>query len=395
MSPRCFFDYIYYSRIANILVNVNAEAWRQRKTTKTTPLARPYRYPVSLLFGANGVKVVVWTKFFRTKIHSKCFEHRLLCTKIYPYSIKRASSILMNQEPPKTSTTMECAAATQDLETRRINATDFSAMKSSEQASARNRKNDQDYPPGDMIAPSSPEEEENGTFISSWSPTVQVAEFHPSVPLDIALLHIETDLLLDSLRASASSPKMFSLEVSPASNSTSESTASASTTTCTESNDARFRRDYEDDDDSNDDSVNTSVCSDDDGMRGEIQNLATSEMQLSLDLITSYRTIGTTKKNGLKTQQPDERIVSKPRIPDTEDTFLLLVKEILMLCEDTTRLVIRNDNVKHVLQSKPFQTIANAIRSPPRAVWISFSCLYVLLFVTSLWLKLSHRVTME
>jgi hypothetical protein len=114
-------------------------------------------------------------------------------------------------------------------------------------------------------------------IVQQWSAkrseNVEVLDIHPSVPLDIALLHIKTDELLESLRQSAITPKCRD-QVSP--------TSTKSTFECTVEHDSclssidnkseKGTRQVTDIQEQDCKSM-SSVDSDDDGMEWEIEQL--------------------------------------------------------------------------------------------------------------------------
>jgi len=205
---------------------------------------------------------------------------------------------------------------------------------------------------------------------------VEASGIIPSVPLDIALLHIETDALLDSLRNSAITP--MTQELSPTSTTGSDSTY---TLACT------FPR-KESADNSNEEDDDLSIDSDD-GMRVEIQKLhkATTEINQSFANLAAQN-----HNNSIgelyKLQTSDEVCDNvTERHQKSDDVLLLLVREILMICEETFMLLLRNPKFQTMLRSKAFQNVVKGLKTRPREV----AFLYIFLYAAFIWMK--HRLS--
>ena len=200
-----------------------------------------------------------------------------------------------------------------------------------------------------------------------------------SVPIDIALLHIETDALLDSLRNSAITPS--SQEPSPTGT---ESTDSTCMQTYLET-DALAKDAIDDNRIAEDDEF--SIDSDD-GMRGEIQKLhkATSEINKSLANFSAQRSKSIVETTRIVRESGDCDNVAQ-RHQETDDVFSVLVKEILMVCEEIFMLFIRSPSIQTILRSKAFQKYITLILSRPRE-WVF---IYVLFSAVFHWIK--HKLT--
>jgi len=192
------------------------------------------------------------------------------------------------------------------------------------------------------------------SMLERWSPTnklnVEVADIHPSVPLAIALLHIETDALLDSLRQSALTPQNFNelMKLSPTSTfSTSESTFTGMS--LTESSRPpevliiSTRNSSLEENDSSEVSVDS-----DDGMSGEIHMLkkVTNDM-LNTDVEREYEAF---------LQQNAKE----------QDAFLLFVRDLMMVCEDVSFAIIHSILAKKLLHSEAVKDVMQRLRTRPR-----------------------------
>lgn len=222
---------------------------------------------------------------------------------------------------------------------------------------------------------SSIEAKRNVQVLERWSPTkrnnVEVVDIHPSVPLDIALLHIETDALLESLRQSAITPKTIDQydELSPtATNSTSGSsfTGTSSSTPRDESivsirNSSQLEED----------AISVVSAESDDGMSGEIQNLnkLTTDMQQSFaDFINT--------EGELEYEEFFQH--------SEHDEFLLFVRDLLMVCEDVSHAIIHSQSVKKLLHSKGGIYLLQSLRTRAR---YTIAFLYILLSFASICIK--------
>jgi len=192
------------------------------------------------------------------------------------------------------------------------------------------------------------------SMLDRWSPTeklnVEVTDIHPSVPLAIALLHIETDALLDSLRQSALTPKNLDEldELSPTSTySTSASTFTWASVTTSSTPREEFivtpRNSSLEENDSSDVSFES-----DDGMSGEIQMLnKVTNVMMNTDVEREYE--------AFLQQNANE-----------QDAFLLFVRDFMMVCEDVSYAVIHSKSAKKLLHSKAGKHIVQSLRTRPR-----------------------------
>ena len=214
-------------------------------------------------------------------------------------------------------------------------------------------------------------------------------EIHPSVPLDIALLHIETDALLDSLRKSALTPRL-GYQLSPKTVSTSKSTsAESSSILCQESLEVSSQQSdeyelYEEEEDVE------SVLSEysDDGMKGEIQKLhrATCIMQ---ENFASFQDLGN-DDSGCEVKAMYRKMLAAElsgTIIDSEDVFVRFMREVLMICEDSFTYLIRHQQSRRILRSKAFQALIKEIQTRPKEAKVTFAFLYVMLSIISTFLK--------
>ena len=214
--------------------------------------------------------------------------------------------------------------------------------------------------------------------LERWSPTkrhnFEVTDSHPSVPLEIALLHIETDALLESLRQSAITPKVIDQfdELSPtATNSTSGSTFTGTsfTTSSTPRDESivsiRNSCQLKEDD--------SSVLSgeSDDGMSGEIQNLN----KLTTDMQQSFADLRNT----------EAELEYEDFLQHSEhDAVLLFVRDLLMVCEDVSHAIIHSQSVKKLLHSKGGIYLLQSLRTRAR---YTIAFLYILLSFASICIK--------
>ena len=210
---------------------------------------------------------------------------------------------------------------------------------------------------------------------------MKISGIIPSVPLDIALMHIETDALLDSLRNSAVTPKEV-VQLSPT-NSTGTDSTDALTfgSTIQQSQTA---------DNSNETDGDDSISMDsDDGMRGEIIKLhkATTEINQSLSNLDAQND----DQNSIEEMLPQTvefyDNVTERQLKQSIDGFSMLVREILMISEEISVFFLQNPRLQALLRSKMFQKSFQWLKMRPRAV----ALLYVLLSAFSIWLKRKLR----
>eukprot|EP01083_Nonionella_stella_P205606 748583_1 len=200
-----------------------------------------------------------------------------------------------------------------------------------------------------------------------------------AIPTDIALLHIETDLLLDRLRASGISPKLlddWDKRLSPTSCNT-----SSTYTSCDLDDDGAM-----------------SVYSDDDGMRGELQKLGIATSELS-HLITNDASrsdvVRQSECSEIKSESdlPPERLNEqeaiinlkntdeKANIAETKDSFSQLLEnlldEIIMVYHDVACHFAESDAGKILLRFPLVQIAVRKFKEQPRE---TIAHLYVCIF---------------
>jgi hypothetical protein len=221
-------------------------------------------------------------------------------------------------------------------------------------------------------------------IVQKWSATssenVEIIDIHPSVPLDIALLHIKTDELLESLRQSAITPKCRD-QISP--------TSTKSTFECTVENDSCLSSvdkgegfpvsDIQDQDCK---SI-SSFDSDDDGMKWEIQQLNNImlEMKQSFSelILTSSKTC----------EQDENQLNSNCIVVDDLNNFLLLLsRDILMLFKDISMIIIHSSTLKMMASSKTGRSFTLAVKSRPRFVLM---LTYIIVSMAYLCVKVAWR----
>lgn len=210
---------------------------------------------------------------------------------------------------------------------------------------------------------------------------MEISGIIPSVPLDIALMHIETDALLDSLRNSAVTPKEV-VQLSPTNSTGTDSTDGLTFGSTIQQSETADNSNETDGDDS------ISIDSDD-GMRGEIIKLhkATTEINQSLSNLDAQND----DQNSIGEMLPQtvefyDNVTERQQKPSV-DGFSMLVTEILMISEEISAFFIKNPRLQKLLRSKMFQTSSQWLKMRPRAV----ALLYVLLSAFSIWLKRKLR----
>ena len=213
--------------------------------------------------------------------------------------------------------------------------------------------------------------------LERWSPTKRhkfdVTGSHPSVPLEIALLHIKTDALLESLRQSAITPKAIDQfdELSPTatiSTSGSTFTGTSFTTSSTPRDESivsiRNSCQLKEDD--------SSVLSgeSDDGMSGEIQNLN----KLTTDMQQSFADLRNT----------EAELEYEDFLQHSEHNAVLFVRDLLMVCENVSHAIIHSQSVKMLLHSKGGIYLLQSLRTRAR---YTIAFLYILLSFASICIK--------
>ena len=249
--------------------------------------------------------------------------------------------------------------------------------------------------------------------IGKWSPAnenVEVADIMPSVPLDIALLHIETDALLDSLRKSAITPQERTLSPSSTCSSTcsgisegspspynAAAAVSTSTSMCSSTHSSAGLNDDLSECSSkdfsynsgSDDSDDLSIDSDD-GMKGEIQKLsrATNELNQSIaNLLIEHEHSSDGEEVYEIQDMPDAshshshadshadshahadthaHADSHAHAHNSDETFALIIREMLSICEDFSKAFLRHQMIQDILRSKALESLSKALRSNPR-----------------------------
>ncbi len=188
------------------------------------------------------------------------------------------------------------------------------------------------------------------------------------IPTDIALLHIETDLLLEKLRESGISPKIpvDQEDYSPISMKT------VSTDTHTTAISAEF--DVGDDDYQS----SMSVCSDDDGMRCELQKLdkATSSLQRCLQEEEYTSEFFNNWFGGKECTQPD-------------DTFSRFLDELFMAFHDATCYLLRSKGAKDLFRIKLVRNVTEVITSRPLDTMVRTYCF---IFIVNFFVKIHQMI---
>ena len=241
--------------------------------------------------------------------------------------------------------------------------------------------------------------------IGKWSPAnenVEVADIMPSVPLDIALLHIETDALLDSLRKSAITPQERTLSPSSTCSSTcsgiSEGSQSphnaaavvnTSISMCSSTHSSAGLNDDLSECSSKDFSYNSgsddpddlSIDSDD-GMKGEIRKLsrATNELNQSIaNLLIEHEHSSdgeevyeiqdmpdASHSHSHADSHADTHAHAHAHAHNSDETFALFIREMLSICEDFSKAFLRHQRIQDILRSKVLESLSKALRSNPR-----------------------------
>lgn len=219
-------------------------------------------------------------------------------------------------------------------------------------------------------------------IVQKWSATssenVEVIEIHPSVPLDIALLHIKTDELLESLRQSAITPKYRDQDSPTSTHSTFESSIENDSSCLSDhyykSEDIPVK--VTDADTCADADIQhqdcksiTSVDSDDDGVKWEIQKLDT----IMLEMKQSFSELETQSFSTLETSrtcaQDENQLHSKctsMTSNDLDDFFILLSRDIMTLFKDISMIIIHSSTVKRMATSKTARFLYQSVRSRPK-----------------------------
>ncbi len=202
---------------------------------------------------------------------------------------------------------------------------------------------------------------------------IEISGIIPSVPLDIALMHIETNALLDSLRNSAVTPKEV-VQHSPTTSTRTDSTDGLTFGSIIQQSETADNSNETDGDDS------ISIDSDD-GMRGEIIKLhkATTEINQTLSNLDA-------QNDDQNTVEFYDNVTEKQQKPSV-DGFSMLMTEILMISEEISAFFLKNPRLQKLLRSKMFQKSFQWLKMRPRAV----ALLYVLLSAFSIWLKRKLR----
>ncbi|GFH59396.1 predicted protein [Chaetoceros tenuissimus] len=204
----------------------------------------------------------------------------------------------------------------------------------------------------------------NSKVLEGWSVsnlTSQQNDLHASVPLDIALLHIETDVLLESLRNSAITPKEGE-QISP---SATASTTEMSRLLDSPLNVSPLSNTLETRDDHSDISIDDS----DDGMGREMRQLD------QLTFWAEESSLNASNEDGNLIQIQDE---------DVEDsTFNLFIRDVLLLTEDLLRLVIKysGERIERASRTKIGASLIQKIITRP---WHTVRILYAFVCIMKL-----------
>lgn len=237
------------------------------------------------------------------------------------------------------------------------------------------------HPRGKNSCPPTSSEEPMLPIVQKWSTasskSVEVMDIHPSVPLDIALLHIKTDELLESLRQSAITPKYYTNHISPTSTrSTFDFTLETESSSCSSHNREGAMTKCREEEDCN---SLSSVDSDDDGVKLELEQLTniTVEMRKSFSDFVYSATMDSRESKHLLHLNWSEGEVSN----EMDNILRLLLRDILMLFKDTVICFLGYSIVKKMISSKTVRYLSKVyMSSPRRTVMVAYMVLSMACF---------------
>lgn len=218
---------------------------------------------------------------------------------------------------------------------------------------------------------SSTTKQSNPKVLEGWSVsnlTSQQNDLHASVPLDIALLHIETDVLLESLRNSAITPKEGE-QISP---SATASTAEMTSLLDSPLNVSPLSNNLETRDDHSDISVDDS----DDGMGREMRQL---------DQLTFWA-----EESSLNVSNEDRNLSTIQDQVEENSVFNLFIRDVLLLTEDLLGLVIKysGDQIERIIRTKiGASMIQKIITRPLHTVRILYAFVCIIKVLAFIFLK--------